>query len=86
MQKLEALGTLAGGIAHDFNNILAGIIGFAEMVLEDMEPASQEHRRIELVLKGAYRGRELVKQILTFSRHSEIEKKPLLLSAIVKKQ
>ncbi len=83
MQKLEALGTLAGGIAHDFNNILAGIIGFAEMVLEDIEPGSQEHRRIGLVLKGAYRGRDLVRQILTFSRQAEHNKKPLLLSSIV---
>ena len=83
MQKLEALGTLAGGIAHDFNNILAGIIGFAEMVLEDIEPGSQEHRRIGLVLKGAYRGRDLVRQILTFSRQGEHNKKPLLLSSIV---
>ncbi|MEN6615553.1 MAG: ATP-binding protein [Syntrophorhabdus sp.] len=83
MQKLEALGTLAGGIAHDFNNILAGIIGFAEMVLEDVKPGTSEYRRIELVLKGAYRGRDLVKQILTFSRHSEIAKKPLQLSSVV---
>ncbi len=83
MQKLEALGTLAGGIVHDFNNILAGIIGFAEMVLEDTPPGSQEHRRITLVLKGAYRGRDLVRQILTFSRQAEHNKKPLLLSSIV---
>lgn len=83
MQKLEALGTLAGGIAHDFNNILAGIIGFAEMVLDDIPPGSQEHRRISLVLKGAYRGRDLVKQILTFSRHAEHNRKPLLLSGVV---
>ncbi len=83
MQKLEALGTLAGGIAHDFNNILEGIIGFAEMVLEDTPPGSREHRRIGLVLKGAYRGRDLVRQILTFSRQAEHNKKPLLLGLIV---
>jgi signal transduction histidine kinase/ActR/RegA family two-component response regulator len=83
MQKLEALGTLAGGIAHDFNNILAGIIGFAEMVLEDIPTGSPEHRRIGLVLKGAYRGRDLVRQILTFSRQAEHNKKPMLLSSIV---
>lgn len=82
MQKLEALGTLAGGIAHDFNNILAGIIGFAEMVLEDTPPGSREHRRIGLVLKGAYRGRDLVRQILTFSRQAEHDKKPLLLGSV----
>jgi PAS domain S-box-containing protein len=82
-QKLEALGTLAGGIAHDFNNILAGIIGFTEMVLEDMDFSLPEHRRLELVLKGAHRGRDLVQQILAFSRRTEIDRKPLALSHTV---
>jgi len=82
-QKLEALGTLAGGIAHDFNNILAGIMGFTEMVKDDMDPASPEHRRLELVLKGAHRGRDLVRQILAFSRQAEHEQKPVALSDIV---
>ena len=83
VQKLEALGTLAGGIAHDFNNVLAGIIGFTEMVLEDMAPDTPEHRRLELALKGANRGRDLVRQILTFSRKSEQDKKPLALNQVV---
>ncbi|MBP1747539.1 MAG: two component system sensor histidine kinase, hybrid [Deltaproteobacteria bacterium] len=83
-QKLEALGTLAGGIAHDFNNILAGIMGFAEMVREDMAPDSPEYHRLELVLKGAHRGRDLVRQILTFSRQTEHEQKSVALSDIVK--
>jgi PAS domain S-box-containing protein len=83
VQKLEALGTLAGGIAHDFNNILAGLIGFTEMVLEDIAPDTPEHRRLELVLKGANRGRDLVRQILTFSRKSEQDKKPLALNQVV---
>ena len=83
IQKLEALGTLAGGIAHDFNNVLAGIIGFTEMVLEDIAPDSPERKRLELVLKGAKRGRDLVRQILTFSRKSEQDKKPLALSQSV---
>ena len=83
VQKLEALGTLAGGIAHDFNNVLAGIIGFTEMVLEDIAPGTSEHKRLELVLKGAKRGRDLVKQILTFSRKSEQDKKPLALNQVV---
>jgi PAS domain S-box-containing protein len=83
VQKLEALGTLAGGIAHDFNNILAGLIGFTEMVLEDIAPDTPEYRRLELVLKGANRGRDLVKQILTFSRKSEQDKKPLALNQVV---
>lgn len=82
-QKMKAIGTLAGGIAHDFNNILAGIIGFTEMVMDDTDPASREYRRLELVIKGAQRGRDLVKQILTFSRQVGHEQKPVALSDIV---
>ena len=82
-QKMKAIGTLAGGIAHDFNNILAGIIGFTEMVMDDTDPASREYRRLELVIKGAQRGRDLVKQILTFSRQVGHEQKPVTLSDIV---
>lgn len=77
------MGTLAGGIAHDFNNVLAGIIGFSEMVEEDLPPDSQEHKRLGLVLKAAGRGRDLVRQILTFSRAAKQDKKPLSLSHIV---
>jgi two-component system, cell cycle sensor histidine kinase and response regulator CckA len=80
---MEAVGTLAGGIAHDFNNILTGIIGFTEMVRDDMAQDSREYHRLGLVLKGAHRGRDLVKQILTFSRHTEHELKPVKLSGIV---
>jgi PAS domain S-box-containing protein len=83
-QKMEALGTLTGGIAHDFNNILAAIIGFAEMVVEDLPQDGQEVRRLKNVLKAAMRGRDLIRQMLTFSRKTEIEKKPLKLSSIMK--
>ncbi len=82
-QKMEALGTLAGGIAHDFNNVLEGIIGFAEMIKEDASTDSSVHRRIGLVLKGAKRGRDLVRQILMFSHHSKQEQKPVALHAIL---
>ena len=81
-QKMQAIGTLAGGIAHDFNNIIAGIIGFTEMALEDVTVENPIHRRLELVLKGAYRGRDLVKQILAFSRKGEHEKKPVSMNHI----
>ncbi len=82
-QKLEALGTLVGGIAHDFNNVLASIMGFTEMVLEDLAPDSREYGRLGLALKGAYRGRDLVKQILAFSRQGEQDKKPLKLTQLI---
>jgi PAS domain S-box-containing protein len=81
-QKMQAIGTLAGGIAHDFNNIIAGIIGFAEMGLEDVTVENPMHRKLELILKGAYRGRDLVKQILAFSRKNEHTKKPVSMNHI----
>ena len=81
-QKIQAIGTLAGGIAHDFNNIIAGIIGFTEMALEDVAVENPVHRRLEFALKGAYRGRDLVKQILAFSRKGEHEKKPVSMNHI----
>ncbi len=84
-QKMEALGTLTGGIAHDFNNILAGIIGFTEMALDDELPAGSPARHhLELVLKGGFRGRDLIKQMLAFSRKTEYEAKPLSLKPLVK--
>ena len=81
--KMEALGTLAGGIAHDFNNILAGIIGFAELALDDIPPENRAYRNLGLILKNGMRGRDLVKQILAFSRKTEYERKPFPLSPLV---
>lgn len=84
-QKMEAIGTLAGGIAHDFNNILGGIIGFGEMIeMFDVNENPSLNNRLEHILRGAYRAKDLVDQILTFSRHSDQEKKPLRLSPIFK--
>jgi PAS domain S-box-containing protein len=82
-QKMEAIGTLAGGVAHDFNNILAAIIGFGEMVEEDLPPDSPSIPRIQRVLSAAFRGKELVRQILAFSRKTELERKPLSLSSVI---
>lgn len=82
-QKMEAIGTLAGGIAHDFNNILAGIIGFTEMVLEDTPEGTPSRRRLELVMKSAFRGRDLVRQILAFSRKKAFRREPVSPSRIV---
>jgi PAS domain S-box-containing protein len=83
-QKMEALGTLTGGIAHDFNNVLAAIIGFAEPARDKLNEGSREKRHLQRVFEAGLRGRELVKQMLTFSRQTEQEKKPLQLSSIVK--
>ncbi len=83
-QKMQSLGTLAGGIAHDFNNILAAIIGFTEMIKDRVPKESRERRHAQTVLEAAMRGRDVVRQMLTFSRQTEQEKKPMQLSGIVK--
>ena len=83
-QKMEAIGTLAGGIAHDFNNILGVIIGCSELALEKLPPESNETILLEKVLGAGKRAKELVKQILTFSRQDKSEIRPLYLSTIVK--
>ena len=83
-QKMEAIGTLAGGIAHDFNNILAAILGYAEMARENSPAESQVAYDIDQVVKAGHRAKELVKQILTFSRQDETERIPLQPSLIIK--
>ena len=83
-QKMEAIGTLAGGIAHDFNNILASVIGFTEMAIEDVPDRPLVEKNLRNVLKSGMRARELVKQILAFSRKANYERSPLSLTPIVK--
>lgn len=70
-QRMEAIGTLAGGIAHDFNNTLASIITCTEMALEESRAGSTLRELLDVVLKSGLRGKNLVKQILTFSRQGE---------------
>ncbi|MGD9364088.1 MAG: response regulator [Desulfobacteraceae bacterium] len=82
--KMEALGTLAGGIAHDFNNILYAIIGYCELALEDAITDTSQQDNLQQAIAGAQRAAELVRQILTFARQTEIKKHPLNLTNIVK--
>ncbi len=81
--KMEAIGTLAGGIAHDFNNILAAIIGFTEMAIEDVPDRPLVERNLQNVMTSATRARELVKQILAFSRKTGYERSPIALTPVV---
>ena len=83
-QKMEAIGTLAGGIAHDFNNILGAIIGYAEMALYDTQEDTMEHYNIDQVLRAGHRAKDLVKQILAFSRKSEQDKTVISSTPIIK--
>lgn len=83
-QKMEAIGTLAGGIAHDFNNILSGIFGFAELAKIEFDNPEKTGKYIDQIIKGSQRARELVQQILTFSRQTESKKSLLKFYLVVK--
>ncbi len=83
-QRMEAIGILAGGIAHDFNNALASIITCTEMALDTAEEGSSLKELLEVVLKSGQRGKELVRQILTFSRQTEQERQEVKVDLIVK--
>ena len=82
-QKMEALGTLAGGVAHDFNNILAAILGNADLARQDLEPGSPARESLHEISSAARRGRELVRQILAFSRQQPLERTAVCLREIV---
>ncbi len=83
-QKMEAIGQLSGGIAHDFNNILSGILGYAELALEDVKDNPAIKRKLDRVIEAGYRAIELVKQILSFSRSQKKELRPTDPQAIAK--
>jgi len=83
-QKMEAIGTLAGGIAHDFNNILYAMLGYAELSMTEVAKDSGIYQNLSEIVKGGKRAADLVRQILTFCRKAEQEKKPVQLQPIVK--
>ncbi len=82
-QKMESLGTLTGGIAHDFNNILAAVLGFAEMSLDDAPRPSQQERNLKHIITSCFRGRDLIQQMLAFSRKTDALRKSLSLSPLI---
>ncbi len=83
-QKMEAIGTLAGGIAHDFNNILSAVFGYAEMMLLHLPDKEKSTHDVYELLKAARRARELVAQIMTFSRQAEHHRRSIQPRHIVK--
>ncbi|HQI80908.1 MAG TPA: PAS domain S-box protein [Deltaproteobacteria bacterium] len=83
-QKMEAMGTLAGGIAHDFNNILMAIIGYSQLALDDLSRPERAARELGEVLKAGERAKDLVSQILTFSRKDETAYAPVAIRTVVK--
>jgi PAS domain S-box-containing protein len=82
-QKMEAIGTLAGGIAHDFNNILTAIMGFTEIALKKLGPDSPAIDDLRQVRTASKRARDLIRQILTFSRKSPHSRQPIQLRLII---
>jgi PAS domain S-box-containing protein len=83
-QKMEAIGTLAGGIAHDFNNILGAILGYTELARFESKKGTKQYDNLNEVFKAGNRAKDLVRQILTFSRQAEQEQKPMRLSMVIK--
>jgi PAS domain S-box-containing protein len=83
-QKMQAIGTLAGGIAHDFNNLLAVIIGYTELAMGGVPADSLTYSNLDEVLKAGLRAKDLVQQILTFTRGGEEERGPVQIDLIVK--
>jgi PAS domain S-box-containing protein len=82
-QKMEAIGTLAGGIAHDFNNILSAIIGYTELVKHEVPEDSKARKNLDQVLGAGMRARELVAQILSFSRKYETQRESVRVALIL---
>jgi PAS domain S-box-containing protein len=82
-QKMEALGTLAGGVAHDFNNIIAAIMGNVELAREDMEPGHAALESLEEIGKASRRAKNLVQQILAFSRRQKAAREAISLAPVV---
>jgi signal transduction histidine kinase/ActR/RegA family two-component response regulator len=82
-QKMEAIGTLAGGIAHDFNNILLPILGHTEMLMMGLPPESHIQYNLQQIYQAGNRAKDMIKQILAFSRKDRQEKKPVQLGPII---
>ncbi len=83
-QRMEALGTLAGGIAHDFNNILGVVMGYTELSLLKLGEDSPVRRHLQQVLTAADRAKNVVQQVLAFSRTSEQSCQPVAVVSLVK--
>jgi PAS domain S-box-containing protein len=83
-QKMEAIGLLAGGIAHDFNNILSAIIGFSELILEELNKENPHVEYVDQILTAGHRAKDLVGQILMFSRQTEHKMVPVKISSLAK--
>ncbi|MCP4579070.1 MAG: PAS domain S-box protein [Deltaproteobacteria bacterium] len=84
-RKLEAVGRLAGGVAHDMNNLLTPILGYSEMLMGQFGPDDRRKRSVDQILRAGYRSRDLVRQLLAFSRKQTLEYRPLNLNKAIEK-
>jgi signal transduction histidine kinase len=84
MQKIEAIGRLAGGVAHDFNNLLTAINGFADLVLERLDPADPAHGEVREIRRAGERASDLTRQLLAFGRRQVLAPQVLDLGALVR--
>ncbi len=82
-QKMESVGRLAGGVAHDFNNLLSIIMGYAELVLEEVQEGHPHHEPLREIFDAAIRARDVTRQLLAFSRKQLLEVKRLDVNAAV---
>lgn len=82
-QKMEAIGTLAGGVAHDFNNILAIIIGNTELAIQDIADTHSLNQKLKEIQTAGQRAKDVVAQLLSFSRQDEAKRQPVELGAII---
>ncbi len=83
-QKMEAIGTLAGGIAHDFNNILGVIVGHTDLAMYEIPEWHPARNNLEGIHKASFRAKDMVRQILSFSRQSEQGFRPVKIGPIIK--
>ncbi len=83
-QKMEAIGTLAGGIAHDFNNMLGVILGNAELAMDDVSEWNPARHNLEEIKAAGLRSKDVVKQLLNFSKKTNPQRKPVSISPIIK--
>ncbi len=84
-QKMEAVGRLAGGVAHDLNNLMTPILGYSEMILEDLDIHDDRRESVEQIVQAGQRASDLVRQLLAFSRKQVLDFKPLNLNETIER-
>ncbi len=82
-QKVESIGRLAGGVAHDLNNLLSPILGYSELLIESRDQKDSDRQKLEQIYQAGLRARDLVRQLLAFSRKQALEYKPINLNQAI---